>query len=166
MIWVDACGRGTEAEVRECPQGHAMLHVASADGDPLRVCLRQYEPGSARSLARALRDATGGPLHAPGPTPYPVSLFRAGPVAMSVEGSRRVRVQAGAVTEVWPSGQVRELAGKAVAVADAADAEPDSADVGRMASLFTEASRMAPEDAARYLLGKGVRLPGGDGGND
>lgn len=43
--------------------------------------------------------------------------------------------------------------------------EPATADVERMAGLFTEASRMAPEDAARYLLRKGVTLPGGDGGN-
>jgi hypothetical protein len=42
------------------------------------------------------------------------------------------------------------------------DPEPDPADVERLASLVTEASRMSPGDAARYLLGKGVRL-GDDG---
>lgn len=48
--------------------------------------------------------------------------------------------------------------------------EPDPADVERLAVLVTGASRMAPEDAARYLLRAGVsidqvNLPGEGNGN-
>ena len=54
------------------------------------------------------------------------------------------------------------IAAYAEAATAARGAEPDPAGVEHLAALITEASRMSPEDAARYLLGKGVRL-GEDG---
>lgn len=147
------------------------LTVSQGDGGVFVDAGRVFVPTMELAdlcVAMFLRSGQPAPVITPRPdvdTSEPVNFrgFR----LVAVDLGRQVRVEAGETCEVLPPHAVRQFAGLLVAFADAAEvaAGPDPADVERMASLFTEASRMAPEDAARYLLRKGVTLPGGDGGN-
>lgn len=163
--------------------GHVLAVMPADDGNPARLligqagtepldCARFWLDGEAdlAEVAVALFAANGKP--APVITPRP-DVDTSEPVnfrgfrLVAVDLGRQVRVEAGETCEVLPPHAVRQFAGLLVAFADAAEAAagPGPADVERMAALVTEASRMAPEDAARYLLRAGVTLPGGDGGN-
>ena len=126
-------------------------------------------------IAVAMHAANGKP--APVITPRP-DVDTSEPVnfrgfrLVAVDLGRQVRIETGDACEVMPPHAVRQFAGLLVAFADAAEAaaEPDPADVERLAVLVTGASRMAPEDAARYLLRHGVsidqvNLPGEGNGN-
>lgn len=141
------------------------------DGERLAMVAAPKGPfpvpaGDLVDVAIALFAAAGQPV--PVITPRPdVDVSRPqsfGPLTLHVAGPGRVRVQGGAATEVWDPSHVRMVAGVMAAFADAAEAGLDAGRVSEMAGLLAGAGRMAPDDAARYLLGKGVRLPGEEAG--
>lgn len=166
MSHIDGCGRGSEAEVRQCGNGHAMLHVTS-EGDPdvpVRVCVT---PARSRLLMAELRQAWG---HA-----APIGLDRPAIVAngtafgafrFAMAEGRRARVSIGGNSEAYDAGEMRSFAGIAAAFADELDTAPDPADAERLAGLIAAAnpndgSREGSREIAVALLRAGVTLPGG-----
>lgn len=174
MSHIDGCGRGSEAEVRQCASGHAMLHVIS-EGDPdvpVRVCVT---PARARLLVTELRGAWGhaAPVILDRPVIVPSgTTFGAFRFAMA-EG-RRARVSVGGNSEAYDAAELRSFAAIAAEFADELDAAPDPADVRRLAEVIGEhggphlaydASKAAhAEELAAFLLRSGkVTLTGEDG---
>lgn len=166
MIHVDGCGSGSEAEVRRCAHGHAMLHVTSesAPDVPVRVCVT---PARARLLAGELRGAWGhaAPIILDRPAIVPSgTTFGAFRFAMA-EG-RRARVSIGGNSEAYDAGEMRAFAAVAAEFADELDAEPDPQAVYRLTDLIISCPDGAADSLARYLLASGrVTVTGEDGGN-
>ena len=108
------------------------------------------------------------PVITPRPDIDPRTGYDFGPLRFSVADRGGVKVEAGAVTEVWAPHRVRQMAGYMVAVADAAEAQPDPADVTRLEALVLEAEQMpkaSARDIALRLLRSGlVILAAEDGG--
>lgn len=173
--WTDF--RGTLLEIAG-GDGRARLEVTSrAD------LMGQTEPGSSRhvwlkpgdlaGVAVALFKAAGqaAPVIIPRPDVDTTRSQEVGPWLLAVTRDRGVGLaRTDAPGRALAPYEARRLAGLLVAYADAAEAEPDPGDVERLAVLVTGASRMAPEDAARYLLRHGVsidqvNLPGEGNGN-
>jgi hypothetical protein len=171
--WTDF--RGTLLEIGG-GDGRARLEVTSrAD------LMGQTEPGSSRyvwlkpgdlaGVAVALYEAAGqpAPVIIPRPDVDPGTEYLFGPLRMRVSRARGVDLSAGNSSWHYDPSSARQAAGTLVALADAAGQEPDPGDVERLAVLVTGASRMAPEDAARYLLRAGVSIDAvnlpGEGGD-
>lgn len=155
------------------------LEISPAEEDGERVAMAAAPKGpfplAADDLAdvvAALHEAHGlpAPLILPRPEVSPAVGASLGSFGVWLhEGGDVVFAFGSSAIDIDPEGALA-VAALIAAYAEAGKArgqeqEPDRADVERLGALVTEASRMAPEDAARYLLRKGVTLPAEGDGN-
>lgn len=145
----------------------ARLEVALPDGEKYGFAARFWLDGEAglAEIAVAMFAASGQP--APVITPRPDVDTRAGmdfgPLRLKVAERGRVAVQAGAVAETWPSSRVRQVAGAMVAYADAAESEPDPAEVEKLGNLIAEERSLAGSaELARKILRAGYQREAGN----
>lgn len=163
MTHIDGCGRGSEAEVRRCAHGHAILHVIS-EGDPdvpVRVCVT---PARAGLLVGELRAAWGhgAPIILDRPAIVP-SGTTFGAFRFAMEPGRRARVSIGGEFEQYDADELRSFAAVAAMFADELDAEPDPAEVEKLGNLIAEERSLAGSvELARKILLAGWKREAGN----
>lgn len=154
--WTDKTGRRLTVLRRDAlnPARVVVTGLPREDGHPDTVAFHLDGEADLAEVAVAMFTADGQP--APVITPRPEVTTRRhqfGPyLSLSVEPSRRVRVAmtGGGFEELEPSS-ARRLAGLLVAYADAAEQEPDPAEVDALAMVLMEGTGGMGLDGARPL---------------